>query len=48
MGRMGHASMNVALVYQHRTADRDSAIALGMDELAKAQLRRHGLGRDGS
>ena len=42
--------MNVALVYQHRTADRDRAIAQGMDELAQAQLGAgwarigHGLG----
>ncbi|HZX99297.1 MAG TPA: hypothetical protein VFE92_07400 [Dermatophilaceae bacterium] len=27
MGRMGHASMDAALIYQHRTADRDRAIA---------------------
>jgi integrase len=31
MGRMGHASMNAALIYQHRTADRDRAIADGID-----------------
>lgn len=31
MGRMGHASMDAALIYQHRTADRDRAIADAMD-----------------
>lgn len=31
MGRMGHASMDAALIYQHRTADRDRAIADGID-----------------
>ena len=31
MGRMGHASMDAALIYQHRTADRDCAIADAID-----------------
>ena len=31
MGRMGHASMDAALIYQHRTADRDRAIADAID-----------------
>ena len=31
MGRMGHASLDAALVYQHRTADRDRAIADALD-----------------
>ena len=31
MGRMGHASMDAALIYQHRTAGRDRAIADGID-----------------
>ena len=29
--RMGHASMDAALIYQHRTADRDRAIADAID-----------------
>lgn len=31
MGRMGHASMDAALIYQHRTADRDRVIADAID-----------------
>ncbi|HEY5786253.1 MAG TPA: site-specific integrase [Microlunatus sp.] len=31
MGRMGHVSVNAALVYQHRTAVRDRAIADSLD-----------------
>jgi integrase len=31
MGRMGHASLDAALIYQHRTADRDRAIADAID-----------------
>jgi hypothetical protein len=31
MGRMGHASMDAALIYQPRTADRDRAIADAID-----------------
>ena len=45
MGRMGHASMDAALIYQHRTADRDRAIAdaidlmlTGFDELPEQLL----------
>lgn len=38
MGRMGHANLHAALLYQHRTADRDRAIAEGMDALAEAQM----------
>lgn len=33
MGRMGHASMRAALIYQHRTRDRDRRIADSMDLL---------------
>jgi integrase len=36
MGRMGHASMDAALIYQHRTADRDRAIADGIDVMLTA------------
>ena len=31
MGRMGHASMRAALIYQHRTSERDRAIADALD-----------------
>ena len=41
MGRMGHSNLHAALVHQHRTADRDRAIAEGMDALAEAQLGTH-------
>lgn len=33
MGRMGHVSVNAALVYQHRTASRDRAIADALDAM---------------
>jgi integrase len=33
MGRMGHVSVDAALVYQHRTASRDRAIADAMDAM---------------
>lgn len=36
MGRMGHASMDAALIYQHRTADRDRAIADAIDVMLTA------------
>jgi integrase len=36
MGRMGHVSMDAALVYQHRTADRDRAIAAPIDLMLAA------------
>ena len=36
MGRMGHVSMRAALIYQHRTFERDRAIAEALD----AMLRR--------
>ena len=35
MGRMGHASMNAALIYQHRTASRDRAIADALDHMVE-------------
>lgn len=31
MGQMGHASMRPALIYQHRTSERDRAIADALD-----------------
>lgn len=36
MGRMGHASMRAALIYQHRTAARDRLIADALDALLAA------------
>jgi integrase len=37
MRRMGHASSDAALRYQHATSDRDRAIADALDRLAEAQ-----------
>lgn len=37
MGRMGHVSVDAALVYQHRTANRDRAIAEALDQLLRSQ-----------
>ena len=36
MGRMRHVSVNAALVYQHRTASRDRAIADSLDAIVAA------------
>lgn len=36
MVRMGHASMRAALIYQHRTAERDRAIADALDDMLRA------------
>ena len=36
MGRMGHVSVNAAMVYQHRTASRDRAIADSLDAMVAA------------
>ena len=33
MGRMGHVSVDAALVYQHRTASRDRVIADALDRM---------------
>jgi integrase len=35
MSRLGHASSDAALRYQHATKDRDAAIAAALSELAK-------------
>jgi integrase len=45
MGRMGHVSVNAALVYQHRTASRDRAIADSLDAMVAALKAE---GSDGS
>ena len=36
MGRMGHASMRAALIYQHRTVERDRMIADALDSMLRA------------
>ena len=41
MGRMGHVSVDAALVYQHATAARDRAIADALDALGSPGLRVH-------
>jgi integrase len=33
MARLGHASSNAALIYQHASADRDRSIAEGLEDL---------------
>jgi integrase len=35
MGRMGHASMRAALIYQHRTVERDRMIADALDAMLR-------------
>jgi integrase len=35
MGRMGHASMRAALIYQHRTTERDRVIADALDAMIR-------------
>jgi hypothetical protein len=44
-GCMGHVSVNAALVYQHRTASRDRAIADSLDAMVAALKAE---GSDGS
>jgi integrase len=46
MGRMGHVSVNAALVYQHRTASRDRVIADSLDAMVAA-LNAEGSDRSG-
>jgi integrase len=38
MGRMGHSTTRAALIYQHRTIERDRLIAAAMSELVRAEL----------
>jgi len=38
MGRMGHSTTRAALVYQHRTTERDRFIATLMSEIVEAEL----------
>jgi integrase len=42
MARMGHASPQAALVYQHATAERDRAIADALGEMIVASLAAGG------
>jgi hypothetical protein len=35
MGRMGHVRMDAALIYQHRTLDRDRSIADSLDAMLR-------------
>ena len=45
MERMGHSSPRAALIYQHRTMQRDKAIADAMGKRALAELKRSGTQR---
>ena len=45
MERMGHSSPKAALIYQHRTMQRDKQIADAMGKRAQAELRRSGTQR---
>jgi hypothetical protein len=38
MGRMGHSTTRAALIYQHRTAERDRLIAAVMSDIVEAEL----------
>ena len=38
MGRMGHSTTRAALIYQHRTTERDRLIAAAMSQLVEAEL----------
>ena len=40
MGRMGHSTTRAALIYQHRTAERDRLIAEAVSKLAEQELSR--------
>ncbi|MGI8447181.1 MAG: tyrosine-type recombinase/integrase [Streptosporangiaceae bacterium] len=40
MERMGHSTTRAALIYQHRTSERDRLIADAMGKLAEAELRK--------
>lgn len=45
MDRMGHASTRAALIYQHRTIQRDKTIADQISKRAQAELKRSGTQR---
>jgi hypothetical protein len=42
MERMGYSTTRAALIYQHRTCERDKLIADAMGKLAKAELCQRG------
>ena len=45
MDRMGHASTRAALIYQHRTTQRDKIIADEISKRAETALKRSGTKR---
>ena len=45
MDRMGHASTRAALIYQHRTTQRDKIVADEISRRAQAELKRSGTKR---
>jgi integrase len=45
MDRMGHGSTRAALIYQHRTTQRDKIIANEISRRAEAELKRSGTQR---
>jgi len=45
MDRMGHATTRAALIYQHRSTQRDKIIADEISKLAEAELKRSGTQR---
>ena len=45
MDRMGHSSTRAALLYQHRTAERDRLIASAMDEIIRLNSARPTMNR---
>jgi hypothetical protein len=45
MDRMGHASTRAALIYQHRTTQRDKIIAEEISNRVKAELKPSGTQR---
>lgn len=40
MERMGHSTTRAALIYQHRSAERDRLIADAMSKLAETEIRQ--------
>ena len=38
MGRMGHSTTRAALIYQHRTTERDRLIAAVMSDIVETEL----------
>jgi hypothetical protein len=45
MDRMGHATTRAALIYQHRSTQRDKIIADEISKRAQAELKRSGTQR---